>query len=54
MESKLLKRKLLEHAAGLLSDGVIRENYHPLTGEGLNAIHFSWSAAHLLLLLLKK
>lgn len=54
MESELLKRKLLEHASGLLSDGAIRENYHPLTGEGLNATHFSWSAAHLLLLLLKK
>jgi putative isomerase len=29
----------------------IRENYHPLTGEGLESSHFSWSAAHLLLLL---
>jgi len=29
----------------------IRENYHPITGEGLNAEHFSWSAAHLILLI---
>ena len=30
----------------------LRENYHPLTGEGRNAEHFSWTAAHLLLLVL--
>lgn len=29
----------------------IRENYHPLTGQGLESNHFSWSAAHLLLML---
>lgn len=41
---------LLSHAEGLLDPGgAIRENYHPLTGAGLNARHFSWSAAHLLL-----
>ncbi len=28
----------------------IYENYNPLNGKGLNARHFSWSAAHLLLL----
>lgn len=32
------------------SDKPIRENYNPLTGEGLEANNFSWSAAHLLLL----
>lgn len=32
------------------SDKPIRENYNPLTGKGLKANHFSWSAAHLLLL----
>ena len=26
------------------------ENYHPITGEGLNAPHFSWTAAHLYLM----
>jgi putative isomerase len=32
------------------SDLPIRENYRPLTGEGIRVNHFSWSAAHLLLL----
>ncbi len=31
----------------------IYENYNPLTGEGLNAQGFSWSAAHILMLLVK-
>ena len=26
------------------------ENYHPVTGEGLNSPHFSWTAAHLYLM----
>lgn len=30
----------------------LRENYDPLTGEGRNAEHFSWTAAHLLMLVL--
>ena len=29
------------------------ENYHPLTGEGRNVRHFSWTAAHLLLMTLE-
>ncbi len=33
------------------SDTPIYENYHPLTGEGMESRHFSWSAAHLLLLM---
>jgi putative isomerase len=43
--------KLLKNAEGLLSGSPICENYHPLTGKGLNARNFSWSSAHLLLLL---
>ncbi|WP_127132562.1 MGH1-like glycoside hydrolase domain-containing protein [Pseudoflavitalea rhizosphaerae] len=43
--------KLLKNGEGILSDAPICENYHPLTGKGLNAKNFSWSAAHLLLLL---
>lgn len=43
--------KLFQGAEGLLTDGPVRENYHPLTGQGLNARNFSWSAAHILLLL---
>ena len=45
--------KLLEGAEGLLIKGYsIRENYHPLTGKGLNAENFSWSAAHIIMLLM--
>ncbi|WP_222982426.1 MGH1-like glycoside hydrolase domain-containing protein [Flagellimonas meishanensis] len=44
--------KLLNGAEGLLDKGSpIYENYHPLTGKGLNAPNFSWSAAHLLMML---
>ena len=50
-EAVILTNKLVENSEGLLTDGPVRENYHPLTGNGLNAEHFSWSAAHLLLLL---
>lgn len=41
---------LLNHGEGLLTDAPIHENYHPISGKGLNARNFSWSAAHLLLL----
>lgn len=50
-EADELSLKLLHNAEGLLQDAPIRENYHPITGEGLNANHFSWSAAHYLMLL---
>ena len=51
-EANLLKIKVINNCEGLNKAGVsIRENYHPLTGEGLNAEHFSWSAAHLILLI---
>jgi len=44
--------QLLMGAEGLLEKGPsIRENYHPISGEGLNAQNFSWSAAHILMLL---
>ncbi|WP_462248630.1 MGH1-like glycoside hydrolase domain-containing protein [Ekhidna sp.] len=50
-----LVEKLFNNAQGLSQKGVpIRENYHPTTGEGLNANHFSWSAAHILMLLEKE
>jgi len=52
IEAKEMCEKLYKNAAGLLDQNVaIRENYDPRNGEGLNAHHFSWSAAHLLLLL---
>ena len=44
-------RHLLERLEGLNQDAPIRENYHPLTGVGMESSHFSWSAAHLLMLM---
>ena len=43
-EALRLAEKLFENAEGLLNDKAIRENYNPLTGEGLHAMNFSWSA----------
>lgn len=53
-EADKLTLKLLNNAHGLRGTAPIRENYHPLTGKGLNATHFSWSAAHYLMLLTDK
>lgn len=50
-EAQYLIDALLNRADGLTTDQPICENYHPLNGECLNARNFSWSAAHLLLLL---
>lgn len=51
-EADELTIKLLQNCDGMLdSDAPLRENYNPLTGDGLNAKHFSWTAAHILLLL---
>ncbi|MGQ1908219.1 MGH1-like glycoside hydrolase domain-containing protein [Marinifilum sp. RC60d5] len=50
-EADALSQKLIQNAEGLLGDAPIRENYHPTSGKGLNANHFSWSAAHYLVLL---
>ncbi len=45
-------KDILDRLEGLKNDDLpIRENYHPLTGEGMEANHFSWSAGHLLMLL---
>ncbi|WP_220392810.1 MGH1-like glycoside hydrolase domain-containing protein [Chitinophaga lutea] len=49
-----LEAQLLEQAEGMLTDGPVYENYHPLSGKGLNARNFSWSAAHLLMILKNK
>ena len=47
--------KLIHNAEGVLGKGTsIRENYNPITGEGLESQNFSWSAAHYLLLLLNE
>ena len=53
-EADQLAHKLIHNADGVLDKGTsIRENYQPLTGKGLEAYNFSWSAAHYLMLLLK-
>ncbi|UNT95739.1 alpha-glucosidase [Allobaculum mucilyticum] len=44
-EASQVTRKLFENVEGLLSDGPIRENYNPETGEGLHTKNFSWSAS---------
>ncbi|KAA3624949.1 MAG: trehalase, partial [Bacteroidetes bacterium] len=45
-------QNVLDRLEGLKNDDLpIRENYHPLTGAGMEAKHFSWSAGHLLMLL---
>ncbi|NMP32084.1 alpha-glucosidase [Thalassotalea sp. M1531] len=46
-----LTQKLIANAQGLKSDQPIRENYHPETGKMQGATNFSWSAAHLLMLM---
>ena len=47
-----LSLKLINNAEGLVdSDMPIRENYNPLNGDGLCCQNFSWSAAHLLMIL---
>lgn len=48
-----LINKFMNNAEGLLEDKPIHETYHPVTGKGLNAINFSWSSAHILMLLAK-
>lgn len=51
-EAVLLANKLLNNADGLTIKGqAIRENYHPMTGEGLSCYNFSWSSAHILMIL---
>ena len=52
-EANELTRKLIHNAEGVTQKGkAIRENYNPISGKGLEAYNFSWSAAHYLLLLL--
>ncbi len=54
-DARRLTERTFDNLEGFIkSDKPIRENYNPFTGEGLKANHFSWSAAHLLLLWLGK
>lgn len=50
-EAAELAWKLLNNAEGLMKEEPIYENYHPVSGKGLNARNFSWSAAHILMIL---
>ncbi len=50
-EANMLIVKLLNNGEGIMNNQPLRENYHPINGMGLNAINFSWSAAHILLML---
>ncbi len=51
LDAAMVTQHLFDHLEGLAEPGVpLHENYHPLTGERRNAAHFSWTAAHLLLL----
>ena len=50
-EARQLCRRLVQQADGLSTTAPIHENYNPLSGQRLGASNFSWSAAHLLLML---
>ena len=53
-DATMAGRDLLRNLHGATQRDVpLRENYSALTGEGRNARHFSWTAAHLLLLALE-
>lgn len=49
-EADRYTRQVFDRLAGLKGDGAIHENYEAHTGKQLKAPHFSWSAAHLLML----
>ncbi|QTE95145.1 MGH1-like glycoside hydrolase domain-containing protein [Shewanella algae] len=49
-QASAMSRRLLAATAADSRDLPIRENYHPLSGEGLHCTNFSWSASVLLLL----
>lgn len=51
LQANEMLKKMLDNAQGLTGNDPLYENYDPLTGKGLNSPHFSWTAAHLLLLL---
>lgn len=50
-EANIAVEKLINNAQGLNENNAIRENYNPETGQVQGATNFSWSAAHLLMLL---
>lgn len=51
-DAEILVKKIINNGEGISIPGAtIRENYNPINGKGLEAQNFSWSAAHLILLL---
>lgn len=50
-DANALTERLFQNLEGLRDTAPIRETYNPRTGAGQNAHHFSWSAAHILMLL---
>ncbi|MGQ1788431.1 MGH1-like glycoside hydrolase domain-containing protein [Saccharicrinis sp. GN24d3] len=51
-DAAFLANKVMFNAEGLIEKGQpIRENYHPISGEGLSCYNFSWSSAHTLMIL---
>ena len=54
-EALELTKKLIYNADGVFTKGAsIRENYQPITGEGLESESFSWSAVHYMLMMMKE
>ncbi len=49
-EADLYTTQIFDRCKGLLGDGPITENYNPLEGTRAEARHFSWSAAHILMM----
>ncbi|MGS0674168.1 MGH1-like glycoside hydrolase domain-containing protein [Shewanella sp. 125m-1] len=49
-QAQALATQLVMQGEGILGQSPIRENYNPLTGEGLHCTNFSWSASVLLLI----
>ena len=49
-EAETLAKRLVEQGEGILLQAPIRENYDPITGDGLHCTNFSWSASVLLLI----
>jgi len=50
-EAAAMALRIVSRAEGMTGQGPFRELYDPRNGRGLQSINFSWSAAHVLLLL---
>ncbi len=53
-EADQATEKILQCLSETKKGTSLHENYHPKTGKGLNAEHFSWTAAHVLGLLTRR